>query len=82
VRPDRSQQLGGPLQQLSGPEEDHHALQPVLQATTSLDRVQDRGEQWAGHEDAGDRFGGDGVEEQVGVEGLVVEQHRPRPRRK
>jgi hypothetical protein len=79
VRPDRSQQLGGPLQQLSGPEEDHHALQPVLQATTSLDRVQDRGEQWAGHEDAGDRFGGDGVEEQVGVEGLFVEQHRPRP---
>jgi hypothetical protein len=79
VGPHRPQQLGGPLQQLSGPKEDHHAPEPVLQATASLHRIQHRGEQRARHEHAGDRFGGDGIQQQVGVEGLVVEQHRPRP---
>ncbi|HVG65423.1 MAG TPA: hypothetical protein VND02_05055 [Actinomycetota bacterium] len=77
VGPDRSQELGGPFLELGGAEEDHHAPQAVLEAAPPFDRVEHGGEQRAGHEDAGGLVLGDRVEQLVGVERLVVQQHRP-----
>ena len=75
MRPDRPQQPGGPVQLVRRPEEHHHPAEPVLEAAACLDSVEYRGEQGTWHEHARHLLPGDGVEQHVGVEGLVVQEH-------
>src|ERR1700731_242292 len=78
MTPDRAENAGQAVQLLGGGEEDHDAFEIVLYTTARLDRVEDRRQNWPGHEHASHRLGHDRIDDHPRIKNLIIDEYGPR----